>query len=225
LRSLGSVLRHVVGDTASRWVVVALLVAFETACPGASNGDQQDQEGASQPSAARLRELGLTRAIPGQVRTACDEARRLASVRVLCPTLIPDTPITKIEGLWGSIVLDAEPRFYMLSFNNGDPPGAGRHWIVGSGLAPVVEKWVLSDFANEVKGEPRLVRRVDRGNRVVLVYRFPEFPAGGPNGGHWAAFVRVGDETVFASLHGKRYVEAAVETALALADQADSSPP
>jgi hypothetical protein len=139
----------------------------------------------------------------------------LASVRVLCPKLIPDTPITKIEGLWGSIVLDAEPRFYMLSFNNGDPPGGFRHWITGGGLLPVVEKWVLTDHANEVKGNPQLMRRLRAHNRLVLIYRFPEFPAGGPNRGHWAAFVRVGDELVFASLHGQRYVDAAIELAVA----------
>jgi NADPH-dependent ferric siderophore reductase len=51
------------------------------------------------------------------------------------------------------------------------------------------------------------------------------FPAGGPNGGHWAAFIQVGDEIVFASLHGRRYLDAAVEMALALADRLDVHPP
>ena len=42
-------------------------------------------------------------------------------------------------------------------------------------------------------------------------------PAGGPNGGHWAAFIQAGDEVVFASPHERRYVEAAIEMALVLA--------
>jgi hypothetical protein len=53
----------------------------------------------------------------------------------------------------------------------------------------------------------------------VLVYRFPRFPAGGMNGSHWAAFVTVGNYTVFASLHGKSYVDAAIQMALDLAGQ------
>jgi hypothetical protein len=111
----------------------------------------------------------------------------------------------------------------MLSFNNGDPPGPARHWIVGGGLARAVEKWVLTDVANEIKGNPELVGRRDVDARQVLIYRFPPFPAGGPNRGHRGAFVRVGrDEMVFVSLHGKRYVEAAVEMVLDLAKEAES---
>jgi hypothetical protein len=73
------------------------------------------------------------------------------------------------------------------------------------------------------QGNPKFVRRQDVDARQVLIYRFPPFPAGGPNGGHWAAFVRVGrDEMVFASLHGRRYVDAAVEMALDLAKEADA---
>jgi hypothetical protein len=170
-------------------------------------------------SPTRLRELALTYNVPQQVRQACAEARKLATVRVLCPRLIPDVPLTRIEGLWGSIVVDVEPRFYMLSFNAGGLPGGKRHWITGGGKPSVVDKWVLTDLANEVKGDPRLVQTLTRDGRRVAIYRFPPFPAGGPNGGHWAAFIRVGDEIVFASLHGRRYVEAAVELALALAAQ------
>jgi hypothetical protein len=143
-------------------------------------------------------------------------------VRVLCPKLIPDVPLlTPGAGLHGPILF--EPTYYMLSFNNGDPPGPARHWIVGGGLARAVEKWVLTDVANEIKGNPKFVRRQDVDARQVLIYRFPPFPAGGPNGGHWAAFVRVGrDEMVFASLHGRRYVDAAVEMALDLANEAEA---
>jgi hypothetical protein len=64
------------------------------------------------------------------------------------------------------------------------------------------------------------VRSVEQGGRMVRVYQFPRYPGGGVNGDHWAAFVKVGDELVFASLHGKRYVEAAIAMALDLARQA-----
>jgi hypothetical protein len=209
--------------------LIALLVTMSAArCRGAAHSGGSAERSQTEAAkvaqrldAARLRELELTYEVPRQVRQACAEARRLASVRVVCPRLVPDVPLTNIAGLWGSIVLDAEPRFYMLSFNNGGLPGGKRHWLTGGGLARVIDKWVLTDFANEVKGDPKLVRTLNVRGRRVLVYRFPPFPAGGPNGGHWAAFVRSDDEVVFASLHGKRYLDAAVEMALDLAQQAE----
>jgi hypothetical protein len=48
------------------------------------------------------------------------------------------------------------------------------------------------------------------------------YPAGGANGGHWAAFIQVGDEILFASPHERRYVDAAVEMGLALAEELES---
>jgi hypothetical protein len=179
--------------------------------------------------ASRLHELGLTRKVPRQVQQACAEARRLSSVRVVCPKLIPDVPLTKIEGLGGSITFQAEPRVYMVSFNNAGgffnrPLEGVEHWIVGGGKAGLVEKWILTDFANEAKGDPVLVRTLSREGRRIRVYRFPTYPAGGPNGSHWAAFVRVGDELLFASLHGRRYVPAAIEMALDLAEHATREP-
>ncbi len=39
-----------------------------------------------------------------------------------------------------------------------------------------------------------------------------------PNGAYCAAFIQVGDQMVFALPHGRRYVAAATETALALAE-------
>jgi hypothetical protein len=166
---------------------------------------------------ARLAELELVYEIPAQVRQACDEARRLASVDVICPRLIPDVPLTRSAGLWGAIVPPDEPRFYMLTFNNGGLPGGKRHWITGGGEASAVEKWVLTDFQNVVEGDPELIRTLSRFGRRVSIYHFPPYPAGGPNGGHWAAFIQVGDEVVFSSPHERRYVEAAIEMALALA--------
>jgi hypothetical protein len=198
----------------------AAIAVLLTALAGSCWGAEHPPEVARHTDAARLRQLGLTSEIPTRVREACEKARRRVTVRVLCPKLIPDVPLFRPGGgLHGPITF--EPSYYMLSFNNGDPPGPARHWIVGGGRAPAVEKWVLTDVANEIEGNPKLVRRRNVDARTVLIYRFPPFPAGGPNGGHWAAFVRVdGHETVFASLHGKRYVGAAVEMALDLAKEA-----
>ncbi len=111
--------------------LVAFLVLLPVALSGCSNADTEVTKPASTRTkasaprlgTARLRDLELTYHVPAQVRQACAEARRLASVHVLCPRLIPDVPLTRIAGLWGSIVVDAEPRFYMRTFNNGGLPG------------------------------------------------------------------------------------------------------
>ena len=59
--------------------------------------------------------------------------------------------------------------------------------------------------------DPELIRTLSRLGRRVSIYHFPPYPAGGPNGGHWAAFIHAGDEVVFASPHERRYVESAME--------------
>ena len=193
-------------------------------CGGSGNSVEASNQGPDgkqrRLDSIRLKELDLTYAVPAQVREACTDARRFARVRVICPRLVPDVPLTTIEGLWGAMVSD--PGFYELTFNNGGLPGGKRHWMTGGGKASVVEDSVLTNSRNEVKGDPKHVRTVEVGGRRVFVYRFPPFPAGGPHGGHSAAFVRVGDEMVFASLHGRRFVDAAVEMALALADDLDA---
>lgn len=206
---------------------------------GACTNEAPEPRATSTPDAPRLDadqllDLGLTREIPDQVLEACAEARRLATVRVLCPRVIPNIPITRTKGSYGSIVFADQPRVYMLSFDKdffnppqdcgeaqaqGNCPGV-KHWIVGGGDAGLVEKWILTDFANEVKGDAELMESREVDDRLVLAYRFPQYPAGGVNGSHWAAVVQVGEEAVFASLHGGRYVEAAIEMALDLADQA-----
>jgi hypothetical protein len=178
---------------------------------------------ATRLDSARLKELDLTYDVPPLVRKACVDASRRAAVRVVCPPLVPDVPLTRSLGLWGSSVPHDDPRFYMLSFNNGGLPGGKRHWIAGGGKAGAVEKWVLTDFDNVVKGNPTLVRTTTMRGRRVSIYHFPPYPAGGPNGGHWAAFIRLGDEMVFASPHERRYVPAAVEMALALAEGLDAA--
>jgi hypothetical protein len=207
-------------------VVLFVLAAAAAGCSD-SGGDegQTVRKDAPAPAldAARLRRLDLTYEVPALVREACAQARRLAEVRVVCPPLVPDVPLTRSEGLWGAIVPIDESRFYMLTFNNGGLPGGRRHWITGGGEAAAVEKWALTDFQNVVKGDPTLVRTMTVRGRRVSIYHFPPYPAGGPNGGHWAAFVQVGDQIVFASPHERRYVGAAVEMALALAGELEAS--
>jgi hypothetical protein len=204
-------------------LIVTLMVVPVAAFGCAGSEDEASQGRTTRLDPARLRELELTYEIPALVREACAGARRQATVRVVCPPLIPDVPLTKSAGLWGSVVPPDEPRSYMLTFNNGGLPGGRRHWIVGGGKASAVEKWVLTDFNNVVRGDPVLVRTTTvRGHRVSI-YHFPPYPAGGPNGGHWAAFIQVGDEIVFASPHERRYVEAAVEMALALAQELEAA--
>jgi hypothetical protein len=204
--------------------VLAAAVAFGCSDSGGDEG-QTVRKDAPAPTlgTARLRRLELTHEVPVLVREACAEARRLAEVHVVCPPLVPDVPLTRSEGLWGAIVPIEEPRFYMLTFNNGGLPGGRRHWITGGGEAGAVGKWALTDFQNVVKGDPTLVRTMEAHGRRVSIYHFPPYPAGGPNGGHWAAFVQIGDEIVFASPHERRYVQAAVEMALALAEELESS--
>lgn len=197
--------------------VTALLLAALAGCDSASEPGTRDER-------ARLSQLGLTTTIPSQVKEACAEARRLATVRVLCPLVIPNVRITKMKGSFGSIVFDAEPRVYMLNFDKDffgstPPPPGVRHWIAGSGKASIVEKWILTDFANEVEGDAELLRTEQVRGHEIRIYAFPRYPAGGVNGSHVGAFVQVGDEIVFASLHGSRYEDAAVEMAVSLAEQ------
>lgn len=204
---------------------LAAVAVLALAVLGCSSGEADDGRQPPELDAAQLRRLGLTREVPGQVREACAEARRLAKVRVVCPRLVPDVPLTRIEGLWGSMV-SGPGLVYELSFVNAggffDRPLKGvEHWITGGGVAEVVQKEVLTDFVNEVKGNPKLMRSLAVRGRLVRVYRFPRYPAGGPNGDHVAAVVRVGDELVFASLHGERYVNAAVAMAVDLAERAE----
>jgi hypothetical protein len=203
--------------------VVPLVVASVAAvgCANSDNAGQRRETTRLEP--ARLRELELTYHVPALVRDACAGARRKATVRVVCPPLVPDVPLTNSPGLWGSIVPPDEPLSYMLTFNNGGLPGGKRHWIVGGGKARAVGKWVLTDFDNVVPGNPVLVRTSTVRGRRVSIYHFPPYPAGGPNGGHWAAFVQVGEEVVFASPHERRYLDAAVEMALALAEELEAA--
>jgi hypothetical protein len=97
--------------------------------------------------------------------------------------------------------------------------GAGYvHWIAGAGAAAsAVGRYLLGDAENEVKGLPQLVSRSVVKGHPVSVYHYPSYPAGGPNGGHSAAFVRCRGGVVFASIHGYRNDVAAISMAVDLA--------
>jgi hypothetical protein len=159
-----------------------------------------------------------------RVKTICERTRRLVTVRVVCPGLIPDVPLSLGRGASGPLPLGDEA--YMLSFTTSEgetrrpPTGAVEHWITGGGTREAVRRWLLTDTFNESPGDPKLVRAVSVQGRRVLVYRYPS-RAGGPNMGHWAAFIQLETTTIFASLHGRRHVEAAVAMAVDLVAQAE----
>jgi hypothetical protein len=115
-------------------------------------------------------------------------------------------------GLSG--VLDFAPRFWAITFNNGDNGPGYIHWIAGAGTPAAARRHMLSDVEDEVKGLPHIVARSRQEGHAVLVYEYPPYPAGGPNGGHTAAFVRCGRMIFFASIHG--YGNGLVATAMAV---------
>jgi hypothetical protein len=147
-----------------------------------------------------------TRASP-LVRRACADLRGRVSIQVTCPILVPVSRYVTRPGLWGGSALDGlDPDAYMLTFNNGDNGDNGQgyiHWIAGAGRASSVRRFLLTDERNVVKGQPRLLRRRVVAGRHVEEYRYPSYPAGGPNGGHEAVFVRCGPDLVYASIHGE----------------------
>ena len=77
-----------------------VVVAAGLLASGCTAQEPHDQSGSRLDDAA-LRQLGLTRVIPDQVIQACAQARRLTTVNVLCPELIPDTQITTSTGCGG----------------------------------------------------------------------------------------------------------------------------
>lgn len=160
--------------------------------------------------------LPFTDRVGSRVRAACASARRSARVTVVCPNVIPAAPPLEDPDAVAAMV--SEPTNYMVTVT-AERNGRLLHWIVGGGTAADIRRFVLGDEFNEVKGLPKLVgTRVVYGRRIEL-YRFPPFPAGGPNGSHVGAFVAVGREVVFATAHGYRHTDAAVAMAVSMANQ------
>jgi hypothetical protein len=94
---------------------------------------------------------------------------------------------------------------------------------VGGGHASSVRKWIFTDHANEVEGDAELLETINESGYRVGLYRFPEYPAGGVNGSHLAAVIEIGDEIVFASLHGDRYLDVGIALAVNPADQLEAA--
>jgi len=126
-----------------------------------------------------------------------------------------ETRYVRREGLFGQ--LDFGRSLWAVTFNNGDNGVGYVHWIAGAGTVRAVRYDQLGDAQNVVKGLPRLVSRSRVGRYAVAVYEYPDYPAGGANGSHSAAFVRCGARLVFASIHGHGNGHAATDMAVDLA--------
>ncbi len=113
-------------------------------------------------------------------------------------------------------------RIYLLGFNGGDSGPTYWHWIAGIGSPQAIRYWVLSDAHNEVKGKPMRVRTELIGGRKVEIWRFPDYPAGGQFGGHYAAITPSGPYLAIASIHGDN-AEASARIAAALARKANAA--
>ena len=114
-------------------------------------------------------------------------------------------------------------RIYLLAFNGGDSGPTYWHWIAGMGTPQAIRYWVLSDARNEIKGKPTRVKTVLVGRREVEIWRFPDYPAGGQFGGHFAAITGSGPYLAVASIHGSDSANASARIAVALARKADAS--
>jgi hypothetical protein len=60
------------------------------------------------------------------------------------------------------------------------------------------------------------------GRRQVEIWRFPDYPAGGQFGGHFAAITRSGPYLAIASIHGYDNADASARMVVALARKADA---
>jgi hypothetical protein len=168
------------------------------------------------PPPERVARLGLTRRVPARVRVSCRQVAKRTYERVVCPRLVPRTPLLNIPG--AQMPAQDDPDLYVLSFNNGTIRGA-RHWMVGAGTREAVDSQLVDDRRHETKGLPRRIRLYRAGGVRIAVYRYAS-DAGGFQTGHVAAFARLGTQVSFVSLHGHRYADAATTMLVDLLDQA-----
>ncbi len=165
----------------------------------------------------------LTRDVPRFVSKHCASARKKSLLRLVCPPLVPVTRYRTYPGVSGVLAGNEPPaKMYLLGFNGGDTGPTFWHWIAGMGTPAGINRWVLSDAQNVMRGKPKLIRVVIVDGRKVNVWRFPPYPAGGQFGGHDAAITRSGPLLAIASIHGDS-AEASVRMAVALARRADVS--
>ena len=107
----------------------------------------------------------------------------------------------------------------MLGFNGGDSGPRYWHWMAGMGTPEAIQYWVLSDVRNEVRGKPKRVAVITVERRRVAIWQFPDHPAGGQFGGHYAAITTVGSLRAVASIHGDN-ADSSARMAVALAAKA-----
>lgn len=195
--------------------VVALVAVGVAGCGGG--------EAPSRPP--RVDSLPMTRNLAPEVRSACRDAARDATIRVVCPPYVPDVPFASYgdpevdRGLRGAFA--APPgELYELTFNNGDNRGT-THWMAGAGKPAVVRRDILSDEFNETKGLPLRVRRIELDGRRVDVYRY-RGRAGGMHSGHVIAVAHMGELWALGSVHGFRHEDAAVAMAVTIAEEYES---
>jgi hypothetical protein len=183
------------------WRVFVLWLPLALA--GCLGDDDERRRGAP-----TVNSVELTRTLPPQVRAACRAAAREESLRVrpVCPGLVPDLRILT-EKDNPNLSLPFPPNWYELTFNTAGP--GPRHWVVGVGRPRAARQNVLSDEFHVVKGLPRLVDRLRVGGERVSAYWYPP-PGGAVHEGHVIAFVRRSDLSLWASIHGRRYGDAAV---------------
>jgi len=179
--------------------------------------------------ATELQAPRLTTTIPPKVARTCAQARPRSPIRLVCPPLVPVSGYRRYPGVSGfELGTDGLPsppppadRFYSLGFNAGDGGPVCWHWIAGMGTAAAISWFVLSDARNVVKGKPRLLDTISVAGRRVAIWRFPDYPAGGPFGGHDVAITASGRYYAFASVHG-HLGGVSARMAAALARKADA---
>jgi hypothetical protein len=169
----------------------------------------------------------LTRNVPGIVQFWCRVGAQKAPIPIVCPPLVPVTRYERHPGLNGILLGNSGPRplksprdrLYLLGFNGGYTGPTYWHWIAGMGTPEAIQWWVLSDARNEVRGKPKRVRVVTVDGHRVDIWRFPDHPAGGMFGGHYAAITTPGRLRAIASIHGDN-AEGSARMAVALARKA-----
>ena len=173
----------------------------------------------------------LTRDVPDVVQRVCASGQPSSPLPLVCPPLVPLTRYRTHPGLNGVLlgntstppVRPPADRLYLLGFNGGDSGPTYWHWMAGMGTPAAIQYWILSDARNVVRGKPTRVRTVVVDGRRVEIWRFPDHPAGGQFGGHYAAITTSGRLRAIASVHGDHPQESA-RMAVALAQKAASQP-
>jgi hypothetical protein len=173
----------------------------------------------------------LTSNVPRFVTHICRSGRARSPLPLVCPPLVPLSRYRTFSGLSGVLlgntnkppVKPPADRIYLVSFNGGDSGPTYWHWIAGMGTSQAIRYWVLSDAHNEVKGKPKRVKTVVVERRQVEIWRFPDYPAGGQFGGHFAAITRSGPYLAIASVHGYENAGVSARMAVALARKADAA--